>query len=307
MEDESRAELAALAARVEALERQLSLAQMARYKLSHRLPEFDAGRPFMRYSTCSAEDVLHPRYTQILYSLINPFCWHRKAWEWVFIYHHLTESGVVKPGARGLVFGVGTERLPALFAKDGASIVATDAPHEVGVAQGWAASGQHTTALAALRNPRIVDDATFDANVTFQPCDMKNISPDLTAFDFNWSSCCFEHLGSLQAGMDFVVNAVEQTLRPGGWAVHTTEFNLLSNEETVATGGTVLYRRKDLEGLVERLRDRGHNAMPFTVAPDSHYYDYHVDVPPYTGAPHLKILLGEYVTTSAGIVVQRGN
>lgn len=71
-------------------------------------------------------------------------------------------------------------------------------------------------------------------------------------------------------------------------------------------GDTVIYRRKDIEELVQRLRDRGHTVKPFTVAPDSHYYDFHVDVPPYSGAPHLKLLLQNYVTTSAGIVVQRG-
>lgn len=104
--------------------------------------------------------------------------------------------------------------------------------------------------------------------------------------------------------MDFVVNAVENTLRPGGIAVHKTEFNLSSNEHTVETGDTVIYRRRDIE-LVQRLRDRGHTVKEFAVAPATHPLDFYVDTPPYTSKVHLKLLLGQYVCKSAGIVVQR--
>ena len=135
---------------------------------------------------------------------------------------------------------------------------------------------------------------------------MNDIPATLVDFDFNWSSCCFEHLGSLEMGMQFVINAVEKTLRVGGVAVHTTEFNLSSNEATVETGVTAIYRQRDMLELVQRLKDRGHIVKPFVVAPNSHFWDFHVDVPPYIQQPHLKLLLGQYVATSVGIVVQRG-
>ena len=92
---------------------------------------------FERYSTCSVADFYHPRFLEICGMLNHHFVFHRKLWEWVFVIHHLLQSGEVKPGARGLVFGVGSERLPALFAKLGAQIVATDAPEEIGEANGW--------------------------------------------------------------------------------------------------------------------------------------------------------------------------
>ena len=262
--------------------------------------------PFMAFSTCSASDFLHPRFQEICGLIRHPFLWQRKLWEWTFVIHHLLESGVVKPGSRGLVFGVGNERLPALFAGMGASIVATDAPVDVSEKWGWNASGQHATALNEMRYPEIVDGSVFDANVTFQTCDMNNIHPELHGFDFNWSSCCFEHLGDLEAGIQFVINAVEKTLRVGGVAVHTTEFNLSSNDKTVESGVVSIYRRRDLEDLAERLRSRGHTVKPFIVAPNSYYWDFHVDLPPYKANPHLKLVLSEYVATSAGIVVRRG-
>ena len=105
--------------------------------------------------------------------------------------------------------------------------------------------------------------------------------------------------------MEFIVAAVENTLRSGGIAVHTTEFNLTSNEHTVTEGPTVIYRRRDIDELVRRLRDRGHIVKEFTVAAPSHYWDFHVDTPPYTSKVHLKLLLEQYVTTSVGLVVQR--
>jgi len=261
---------------------------------------------FMAFSTCHADDFLYPRFQEICAALNYSPRFHRKLWEWVFITHHLLQSGEVKPGARGLVFGVGSERLPALFAKMGASIVATDAPMEIGEASGWTATGQHSASLSQLRYTDIVDGDTFDRNVSYEPCDMNDISAHLQGFDFNWSSCCFEHLGNLEAGMQFVVNAVEKTLRVGGIAVHTTEFNLSSNDDTIESGPTVIYRRRDIEELVRRLESRGHHVEPLIVGPDTHPLDFHVDVPPYTHVPHIKLMLAEYVATSVGLVIRRG-
>jgi len=261
---------------------------------------------FMQFSNCTAADFLHPRFSEICGLLEHGFTYHRKLWEWVYIIHHLLESGIVKPGARGLVFGVGSEKLPAFFASLGASIVATDAPAEIGEANGWSATGQHSASLDNLRHADLIDTATFDRLVTYESCDMNAISGHLQDFDFNWSSCCFEHLGDLEAGMQFIINAVEKTLRIGGIAVHTTEFNLSSNDETVESGHTVIYRRRDMEELIRRLRERGHQAEELRLAPDAHPLDYHVDAPPYSHHPHIKLMLSQYVATSIGIVVRRG-
>jgi hypothetical protein len=56
---------------------------------------------------------------------------------------------------------------------------------------------------------------------------------------------------------------------------------------------------------VEKLRERGHHVEPFTVAPDTMPVDRYIDMPPY-GEPHLKLLLENFVTTSAGLVIRRG-
>jgi SAM-dependent methyltransferase len=132
---------------------------------------------------------------------------------------------------------------------------------------------------------------------------MNHIPKDLRGFDFIWSSCSLEHLGSLKHGEYFVYNAM-RCLKPGGIAVHTTEYNFSSNEETLDTGGTVLYRRCDIEQIVKRLQYRGHKiSLDFASGdlPDDQF----IDMPPYKHDPHLKLQLLQYVITSMGLIIEK--
>lgn len=266
----------------------------------------DASRPFMQWSTCSASDFLHPEFTRIFSAMhFEPFFFHRKYWEWVYIAHHLRDCA--RHGKRGLGFGVGeTEPLAALFASHGARILATDAPAAIGAAAGWRQGGELAFAVDELRHEGIIDAERLRERVEFRECDMNAIPANLRDFDFCWSSCCLEHLGDLRKGLDFIVNSVERTLAIGGVACHTTEFNLSSNDSTVEQGSTVLYRRRDIEGLVDELRARGHEVDDFRIAPDSLVVDGYVDTPPYGPPAHLKLDLCGFTATSMGIVVRRG-
>jgi hypothetical protein len=263
-------------------------------------------KPFMAVSNCQGVDFHHPRYLQLCKLLAMRPQFHRKQWEWVYVLHQLLEAGILKPGARGLGFGVGKEPLPAAFASMGVDVTATDAPMDVSRVEAWSATGQHSGSVDQLLNSNIAPDDLVRSKVSHQACDMNHIDPALQGYDFNWSSCCFEHLGNIELGLQFVVNAVEKTLRVGGVAVHTTEFNVSSNEDTVTEGDTVIFRLRDMEELVRRLRDRGHEVQPFIIGPTAHALDYHVDVPPYAQDVHLKLRIANYVATSAGIVVRRG-
>ncbi len=261
--------------------------------------------PFMGYSTCSASDFLHPEFRRLSKVLGLPLTFHRKYWEWVFILHHGLRTGAIGPGKRALGFAVGAEPLPAAFARLGTKVLATDAPTEIGVAKGWQKGGQHAALLEDLYHADIVDRSTFDNMVTFLPCDMTRIPQDFTDYDFCWSSCSFEHLGTLATGIDFVVESLEKTLSPGGVACHTTEFNLSSDQDTIEEGPTVLYRRQDILRLIDLLEQRGHAVEPFSIAPDTHILDGFVDTPPYEAPPHLKLQLLGYVSTSVGLVIRR--
>lgn len=82
--------------------------------------------------------------------------------------------------------------------------------------------------------------------------------------------------------------------------------NLSSDAETVEAGPTVLFRRRDIEKLVSRLEERGHQVQKFTLAPDFHPLDFYVDIPPYRQEPHVKLMIRRFICTSVGIVVRRG-
>jgi hypothetical protein len=229
---------------------------------------------------------------------------HRKMWEWLFIAEALHERDMLTDGRRGVGFGVGKEPLVALFAAAGCDIVATDQPHESAVASGWTDSEvEWAGGLGGLNDFGLCAPDEFGERVTYRPVDMNALPADLQGFDFAWSSCALEHLGTLGAGLDFVV-AQMSCLRPGGVAVHTTEYLVSSNESTVEAGGTVFYRRRDIEGLVARLRRAGH-AVDIDYTLGSTPDDVHVDVPPYTDV-HLRTELAGHVTTSLALIVTKG-
>jgi SAM-dependent methyltransferase len=227
---------------------------------------------------------------------------HRKMWEWLFICEALSERGMLQPGRRGLGFGVGTEPLVSLFASCGCAITATDLAPDAAVAAGWTETGQeYAFEVADLNQHGLCDPARFAELVTYRHVDMNSVPGDLTGFDFTWSSCAFEHLGSIGAGLEFV-EAQMRCLRPGGVAVHTTEFNVTSDEDTITDGGTVLFRRRDIEELVTRLVAQGYRiTVDFREGESDE--DRHVDVPPFSDV-HLRTVLGAYVTTSLALVVE---
>jgi 2-polyprenyl-3-methyl-5-hydroxy-6-metoxy-1,4-benzoquinol methylase len=234
----------------------------------------------------------------------RPIHLHRKIWEWCFISEALAERGVLRPGMRGLGFAVGQEPLTAMFARMGAGIVAIDLFVERAEESGWVATGQHADGNEALNNRGLCDQREFERLVKFQFADMNNIGEGFDGqFDFLWSSCAFEHLGDLEKGMQFVYNAM-RCLKPGGIAVHTTEYNTSSNEETITSGETVLFRKRDLEEIIATLRAQGHG-VEVDWKDGEGYADKTVDLPPYKQHVHLKIQMEQYVVTSFGLIVQK--
>jgi SAM-dependent methyltransferase len=157
---------------------------------------------------------------------------HRKGWEHAYIAQALAERDLLRPGRRGLGFAVGREGLPALFANLGCDVMATDlSPDDTTSAQ-WAETGQHASGVDAVNFRGIVAPEVLRSRVSFRAVDMRAIPADLRGFDFVWSSCSLEHLGTIGRGLRFILDALE-CVRPGGFAVHTTEFNLSSNRWTL--------------------------------------------------------------------------
>jgi SAM-dependent methyltransferase len=226
---------------------------------------------------------------------------HRKIWEWAFVCDALERGGYLARNRSGLGFAVGEETLPALFASRGCNILATDLDSDSAAESGWVETNQHANNKSSLNKKGLCDEKFFDEHVDFKFVNMKDIPKSLDGkFDFTWSSCAFEHLGSIDAGIDFVLHSLS-VLKPGGIAIHTTEYNVSSNDLTVESGETVIYRKRDIERLQSAATAQGYQ-VDVDYNCGSGPYDYYVDVPPYKDNPHLKLRINDFIVTSIGLI-----
>lgn len=240
--------------------------------------------------------------------------YHRKVWEDCYALQLLYEHGMLAEGRRGLGFAVGAEWLPSFLAAAGVDVLATDLATTDPRAQPWMDTGQHGGSETALFKPELVAEDLFRRHVTMRAVDMNRIPDNIGRFDFLWSICSLEHCGTLAKGMDFVVAAM-RCLRPGGIAVHTTEFNVNPDGPTPGRGRTVLYQRRHMEALAARLDAAGHTMLPMDFGTGDGVLDRFVDLPPYEAhpwflpsvrAPHLRASHQGHAVTSIGFAVKAG-
>jgi SAM-dependent methyltransferase len=230
---------------------------------------------------------------------------HRKHWELAYISQALFERGMLTEGKRGLGFAVGKEQLPSLFAKHGCKIMATDIePSGNKMIQNWVKSNQHGDSTQDLFYPEICPKEIYFQNVEFEYLDMNTIPGSVTGYDFCWSTCAFEHLGSIELGKKFISRMID-CLKPGGVAVHTTELNLSSNSETVFEGDTVLYRQQDFIEMANTLSAKGHHVAPLDFRLDNSTYTGHISFAPYKEPIHLILLYAGFIATCFGLIIQK--
>ena len=249
--------------------------------------------------------------------LQTPLVFHRKLWELAYVLQAIHEHGHMREGARGLGFGCGVEPLPSYLASLGVSVTMTDLAPAEAQAAGWSATNQHAENVAMAFHDHLVPRERFDDKVELRYVDMNAIPANLSDYDFCWSICALEHLGSIDLGLAFVENALA-TLKPGGLSVHTTEFNINAQGPTIDNWPTVLFQRRHMETLASRLRERGHDVAPLDFSLGDRPLDRFIDLPPYhhdlspelaewIGAPqHLKVSVDGFASTCFGIIVRRG-
>ncbi|MEO6488890.1 MAG: hypothetical protein ABIO04_03030 [Ferruginibacter sp.] len=263
---------------------------------------YDFGK--RRSELCKAMDYKMDWFIRWCDELTETPNFHRKQWEYVWIMQALWERGCLTKDKLGLAFAVGNEPLPAMFAKYGCKILATDILPERGKAMGWDNGNQLCFGTEGLNLRGICDDDIFNELVSYKAVDMNDIPYDLTGFDFNWSSCSFEHLGTLDKGFDFLKKQLN-TLKPGGWSVHTTEYNISSNDETQENNDTVIYRQRDIDKIVAELRNEGHFVEEIDYSIGGLPEDFMVDIEPHKQEVHVKLQVDKYVVTSIGLIIQK--
>ena len=254
----------------------------------------------------SEAQILSPRFEQWRQAFRMRPGLNRKLWEYLYIAQALDHYVGLRDGVRVLGFGVGRERIPAVLAARGCSVTATD----FAAAGEWAAQSlddmlrpKDSDTDPALADQPICEAELFRRLVSFRDVDMNAIPADLRDYDALWSCGSLEHIGGLQQGLDFIERSLD-CLKPGGIAVHTTEFNLSSDAVTMDTPGMSFYRRSDILALAARLTAQGHS-MVLNLTRSTGPIDQHVDKPPYDYALTMNALVGGYLITSIGLIIQK--
>lgn len=262
--------------------------------------------PLVFSSMLCREQHFHlPLYTYWCRVLGETPRFHRKQWEFVYICQTLYERGYLQEGFSGIGFGVGKEPLVSYFASCGAEVLATDLDFSKAEELGCVSTDQHSDSLNALNERGLCESNKFNTLAKFRNVDMNHIPENIGNFDFCWSSCAFEHLGSIRKGLDFVIKSA-RLLKPGGIAVHTTEYNITSNSKTLDNNPSfVIFRRRDIELLVDELKSEGFQVEPIDFSSGEDELERYIDLPPYIDEPHLRLqLAGEFVSTSLGIIIR---
>ena len=286
---------------VEALAAGIANIEMELHRLA--LSDQQANRAPLSSCLCKQSDFYCDEFRKWVNRLEIPFVWTWKTWEFCFIAQALYERGLLLPGRKGLGFGVGNEPLSSLFASFGCEIVATDLSASDPRAAPWIATDQHATSGEQLRKD-FCPSEKFDALVTFRQVDMTDVPDDLSGFDFLWSSSSLEHLGSLENGIQFILDAMK-CLQPRGIAVHTTSQCVNSEETTLEAKDLAFYRQKDIVDLERRLTAEGHQVAPINFERGNGVLDHYICHLPLNASANLQFELAGYVATSIGLIITR--
>jgi hypothetical protein len=252
-----------------------------------------------------------------LKELKTPRLFHRKLWEFAYVLQSIYEAGLMHEGSRGVGFGCGTEPLPSYLASKGLKVTVTDLPPDDDRVKGWSDTAQYTDSLGRSFHADLIDRAAFEQNADLRFVDMNNIPRDLSGFDFCWSICALEHIGSIERGLAFIENSLD-TLRPGGLSVHTTEFNFFNDEDTIDHWGTVLFQKKHFSRLAEKLKSEGHYVAPLDFDVGRKPMDRFIDLPPWAhdaseyqrrvwsgDEQHLKLAIDGFACTCFGVIIRK--
>lgn len=227
---------------------------------------------------------------------------HRQVWEYAFLLSACRRLGLLQPGRRALGVGTHDDPLTSCLTAHGLEVVllAEDsAPAQV---------------MERAFRPALVGRARFDALASVEPPNLLSEPFRLAGqFDLCWTTQALERQGSVTAGLG-MAHAMIHTLRPGGVALLTTEFDLgLTGTHARGSSAITVFGRTELERLREELAAAGHAMAPLDVAWGTGVLDSYIDMPPYAGdpqaqpgraePPHLKLLIEGTVATRIGLVL----
>lgn len=247
-------------------------------------------------SLCKKSDLINWQAKGIFDLLNIELKLHRKYWEMGFLINSLIENNLLQKNNKGIVFGCGQEPTIPALANLGLKVTISDQPKSTGKNSGWDMTKQYCHGL------EVFDKYTFPKeNISYKEINMNEI-PNISGYDFLWSLCSLEHLGSIENSFKFVINSMN-VLKPGGLAIHTTEFNF---KEDVFRDDfqNCVFSKSLLEKLFYYLKGHGHNPYKLNFDMGDSLEDHHIDKQPFSDSLHLKLFAEGYYITSIGFIIK---
>ncbi len=178
---------------------------------------------------CDAKDWHDPRINYVIRHVLrqNPFLFSRQ-WQHAHVYSILARRNRLGADRRGISFGAGREPLTYAVANAVDHLLATDLYDPEST---WRTARTADPAAFLLAEPSLPVDL---ARLEVKRMDMRAIDAPEGAFDFAYSICAFEHIGT---DPDFVrhLTGVRRILKPGGVYVMTTELRLGPRSHPIET------------------------------------------------------------------------
>jgi hypothetical protein len=251
------------------------------------------GRPSFGPGTMIQNDFFQIETPELIASFGESPRFHGKHWQRASILRlaKMRMSSHLEPQERlrAVGFGVGTEPIPAVLAKWGYRVLASDyfdGPNK----DAWTSTNEmlEIPDKQRLNDRNICEPTTFNQNVDLQNINMNMLPKELIqSADFVWSTCALGHIGGYQEGLDFILESAK-CLKPGGVAIHTTEV-VAQDVDYLDTPDLSLYRIRDLENVLERLRHQGYEVPVHYFKSGSGMLDRQVSREPDRPDPHITI------------------
>ena len=191
---------------------------------------------------CDATDWFDPAFERIIRAeLEEEPRFHRKQWEFVQIFRTLESLGFLNGQSRGLSMGGGEERLLYAVARRAGHLTVTDLCESDSAWAGARTDDPDRSLKAAA--PFAVDPSCLTA----RRMDMRTLEFDDASFDFCYSSCAIEHIGTYHDFLEHL-QEVRRVLKDDGVYVLTTEFHY--GEEAIPTPRNYYFSAAFLHELV---------------------------------------------------------
>jgi hypothetical protein len=253
-------------------------------------------KTIIKSNLCSSEHFYLPDYHHFCYYIKYKPIMHRKIWEYFIINKNLEIHFNNKfYNKKGLGFAVGNEPLVPYFILKKNYITATDISKNNINYKKWFLTNQNIDiGFNKYINPKsekyMLDEETFNSYCEKLYINMNNLPKKINnnKYDFLWSSCALEHLGSVKKSFDFIIKSLK-FLKKGGIAVHTTEYNYISNDKTLITEDCIIFLKSHFKILGKKLKKFGYKLLPINFNRENTFINNNVDVYPYNTVKDCKL------------------